>query len=119
MDQTLSRRSASRTGTIAAIAASLLGTPTTTTVAAEPPVPTPALATVANADDLAAECKRLADALHAAASACCDEQDRLKAAISPDAYRPAIDYVEGIESRRHELWLDLVVAELIRHLPGM
>jgi hypothetical protein len=119
MNDSITRRNALRTGGLAAIAAGLIGTTTTPPVDAQPASTPPALATVVNVADMSAECKRLSEALHASMLASCDEQDRMKELMSPEAYKLAIGYVEGIEARHNGLWLDLMIAELIRHLPGV
>jgi hypothetical protein len=109
-------------GALAALAAGLPGTTGTTTIAAaEPPSPAglPVLPTVVTEADLAAESRRLVARVLAAQRARVEAEDRLADAIGPDAYELVRQHIEGPVSVQQELWVDLVLAEVARYLPGM
>lgn len=117
----VSRRSALRTGGLAAIAASLLGT-TTAPVAAQTPAlaPLPWLGSVAapGLADLTAECERLHDrcreTLHEAA-----RLDReLDATLTPEQRDQSIA-ADNALGEHHSATIDWYIAEIGRHLPGI
>ncbi len=109
---TVTRRSALKSGGIAALVAGLVGTAPAVSAAPDPGV------TVLNADDLSAECRRLYAEMHAWAdkerraydalvATLSAEQKRLLLALSAHATDHAVTEAE---------WR---IAEIARHLPGV
>ena len=96
-DTTLTRRSALRTGGLAAIMAGLLGTSTAAPASAQP---ARSLATVVHTDDLAAECRRLS------------------AMLSPEQ-ATLLRRFSDATSNGQTLCEEWQAAELARHLPGL
>jgi hypothetical protein len=115
MSTQISRRRAIGAGTIAAIAAGLLGT--TTAEALTPANPT--LATVVNFEQLAEESRRLSALCQEMQQATGPASEALMARIGREHYDLALKYMEGPHDNQRDVWHDLVVAELMRHLPGL
>jgi hypothetical protein len=120
-DTTISRRYALRTGTLSALGVGLMAAAGAAPVAAEPasPTATPPLARVVNFPELAAESRRLAALCHETQQATGPASEALKAQIGEEHYRLAMAYMEGPHDQQRDVWHDLVVAELMRHLPGV
>ena len=113
MSDTITRRSALRTGALASLAAGMLGSAVPTEAAQ--PLPTPTLATVVNADDLAAEAGRRWVEVKAALGQLVEFQDEITARVSWDVANPLF-LAESDYNEAHSAW---VMAELARHLPGL
>ena len=118
-ENTITRRSALTAGTLAALAAGLLGTTGARPAAAVEPTPAPlTVGTVTNVDDLAAEVRWRAEHVHGLYVAQEEAGAALKAMLTPEQARLFTAYEEAAISANLETW-DLYVAELGRHLPGL
>jgi hypothetical protein len=117
MDTNVTRRSALRTTALASMAAALLGHSThATTAAAAAPAPV-TLATVVNADDLAAESLHRAAQLDEATAAM---WSRLAALDLTDDQRRAVGlWFDDEVGHQMVAYTDLMAGELIRHMPGL
>jgi hypothetical protein len=114
---TVSRRSALRTGGLAAIMAGLLGTTITPAAAAEPIAIPNVLPTVVNTDDLTADWMRLLAQVNAEDNAWWAADTALEATLSPEQrelYHKAVDATPDRDTTYHE-WIS---AEMARHAPG-
>ena len=109
---TITRRSALRSGGIAAIAAGLLGT------AAPAFASLPQLATVVNAEDLAQVCRDLAAEHRAARDREGALHDKLRATWTPEQRSLMIEAADANTAA----WcaeLNWRIVEIARHLPGL
>jgi hypothetical protein len=86
------------------------------------PLPAPAhltLATVVGYPDLEAESKRLHElaiqTLHASVRA----RGELNALLTPEQRAAVTEYIEHAHDEQHSVYLDFIVAEFARHLPGL
>jgi hypothetical protein len=116
MLETITRRRAIGAGTLF-LGAGLLGTGTTTAESSPPANPT--LATVVNFPELIDESQRLSKLCQEMQQATGPASAALKAQIGEEHYRLAMQYMEGPHDTQRDVWHDLVVAELMRHLPGL
>lgn len=108
--EAISRRSALGASLSGLMAAGLAAT--TPPPVAEAAAP---LVTVVHADDLAAECRqRHADVL-ASLSAACDAEGEVAALISKEL----MNRVSVTVGDSYQIYLEWVIAELARHLPGV
>jgi hypothetical protein len=115
----ITRRSALRTGGLAALAAGLLGSAGTGTAAAQPASAAPlVVGTTTNIDDLVAESLAHLARSNAACTAVDDVEEALKATLSPEQLALFTDYEHAAH---HSEWAaeQMYVAELARHLPGL
>lgn len=113
---TFTRRTALRSGGLAAIAAGLMGG---NAVAASHANQPHALAPLVNYGDLAAESRRLNDAVRVAHEALLEADARLRAEIGHDAAWKASQRTDDAYAHEIELFHDFMFAELCRHLPGV
>ena len=123
MDRTtMSRRNALRTGGLAAIAASLLGTADATPAVAAAPLPSaaasPVLGTVTDTAHLVAESTRLAYVCRETMTKLGVAGDALPAWLTEDEEDLFRAYDDAM-SEHYSATLDLYLAELYRHFPGL
>lgn len=109
----VSRRSAISAGTLF-LGAGLLGTTTPPAMATEPIT----LATVVNADDLAAECRDLFEKYTQSLGAHMTAWNRFVASLTPEQAKLARD-ASDTQTEYHLNEADWQATELARHLPGM
>ena len=117
-DQTVTRRAALRTGGLAAIAASLLGTTTTApSVAAQTPPPLPWLGSISAPDlaNMTAESQRLHDLCRETLIEAARLNQQLSATLTPEQ-----DALSDVALGEHYgATLNWYMSELRRHLPGI
>lgn len=117
-NRTVSRRRAIGTGTIAAITAGLLGSAGSADAAPLPPASPLIVGTVADASDLAAECERqytrVCATLHTMTAAL-EALPPVRTPEEDDLFRAYDDAM----SDHYGATIDLYLAELYRHFPGL
>ena len=119
-ENTITRRAALRSGTLAALAAGLLGAaPTAPTVEAAPASEPSPRVVVVYVDDLAAESRRLAEMARDTQAAMITAGQDLKARLGADAYQLVVAYMEGPFTDHAVAYHDLIIAEIIRHTPAL
>lgn len=109
---TFSRRSALKSGGIAALIAGLAGTASAVSAAPEPQT------TIVNAADLSAECRRLCAVVAARGVAERESDDALSATLTTEQKRLLNELVDRMTDRM-VAEADFRIAEIARHLPGV